>query len=525
MKKIIVVAIALISIAKAEAQTLKDAIKLTDNEQFDAATRAFKSLIQTSPTMGENYFYAGENYFKSEKLDSAQIMYTKGAEMNATYAVNFVGLGKVQWYKGKYDDAKANFLKATTMSNNKNALVLMKIAECYTQADKKDIMTAMTLLTAAAKLEPKNPEVFILTGDAYLENNNDGSNAIKNYEKAAELDKSSVKAILRIGQLYGHARNYNLALDYYKRAALIDSSFAPAYREQGELYYMAKQYSTAKAKYKRFLELSSNNLTARTRYASFLFLNKEYASAIGEIKEIQKSDTSNNVLNRLMAYCYFETNDFVNGVSKINTFFARAPKENTKIIASDYEYQGKLLIKTNSDSLGIEKLNKAIDMDTAKTDLYSEIASSYFKQKKYPQSISNYEKKIAMGKPTANDYFGLGRANYFSKDFVKADSAFAQVTRTNPDLSVGYLWRAKSNTQLDPNNEKALAKPYYEQFTAKVKPEEADKNKKDLIEAYSYLGYLSMKQKDNASAKTYWQKVIELDPANKKATDALGSFK
>ena len=106
-----------------------------------------------------------------------------------------------------------------------------------------------------------------------------------------------------------------------------------------------------------------------------------------------------------------------------------------------------------------------------------------------------------------------------------ADSAFAQVTRTNPDLSVGYLWRAKSNTQLDPNNEKALAKPYYEQFTAKVKPEEAEKNKKDLIEAYSYLGYLSMKQKDNASAKTYWQKVIELDPANKKATDALASFK
>ena len=426
MKKLILTSI-ILGVQLTQAQTLKDAMKLTDNEQYYAATRVFRNLIQQQPTLGENYFYMGENYFKSEKLDSAQIIYSKGAEVNASNAINFVGLGKVQWYRGKSDDAKANFAKALTMSNNKNALVMMKIAECYTQAEKKDLMTAFSLLTSAAKLEPKNAEVYILTGDAYLENNNDGSNAIKNYEKAAELDKSSVKAILRIGQLYGRARNYNLALDYYKKAALIDSSFAPAYREQGELYYMAKQYNVAKAKYKRFLELSSNNLDARTRYASFLFLSKEYANSIAEINEIQKLDTSSNILNRLLAYSYYETGDFPNGLSKSTTFFTRAAREMTKILAQDYEYNGKLLIKTGNDSLGIEKLNKALDMDTSKTDLYSEIASSYVKQKKYPQAISNYQKKITMGKPNPNDYFGMGRAYYFSKDFVKADSAFAQL--------------------------------------------------------------------------------------------------
>lgn len=43
------------------------------------------------------------------------------------------------------------------------------------------------LLTSAAKLEPKNAEVYILTGDAYLENNNDGSNAIKTTKKQLKL--------------------------------------------------------------------------------------------------------------------------------------------------------------------------------------------------------------------------------------------------------------------------------------------------------------------------------------------------
>lgn len=509
----------------AEAQSLKDAIKLTENEQFYAATRAFRNLIQQQPTVGENYFYMGENYFKSEKLDSAQIAYNKGAETNISNPINYVGIGKVDWYSGKFDAAKANFTKALTMSNNKNALVLMKIAECYTKAEKKDLMAAFSLLTAAAKLEPKNAEIYLLTGDAYLENNNDGSNAIKNYEKAAEIDKSSVQAILRMGQLYGRARNYNLALDYYKRAALIDSSFAPAYREQGELYYMAKQYNVAKAKYKRFLELSSNNLDARTRYASFLFLSKEYANAISEIKEIQKLDTSSNILNRLLAYSYYETGDFASGLSKSTTFFNRASIEKTKVLAQDYEYNGKLLIKSGNDSIGIEKLNKAIDMDTAKADLYSEIASSYMKQKKYALAISNYQKKITLGKPNANDYFGMGRAYYFSKDFVNADSAFAQIIKSNPTLPLGYLWRAKSNTQLDASNEKGLAKPYYEQFVSLVKPEELEKNKKDLIEAYSYLGFQAMKLKDTPTAKQHWQKVLELEPSNEKAKKAIESFK
>lgn len=508
-----------------QAQSLKDAIKLTDNEQYYAATRVFRNLIQQEPTVGENYFYMGENYFKSEKLDSAQIAYNKGSEINSTNAINFVGLGKVQWYSGKYEEAKVNFAKAQTMSANKNALVLMKIAECYTQADKKDLMTAFSLLTAAAKLEPKNAEIYILTGDAYLENNNDGSNAIKNYEKAAELDKASVKAVLRIGQLYGRARNYNLALDYYKKAALIDSTFAPAYREQGELYYMAKQYNIAKAKYKRFLELSSNNLDARTRYASFLFLSKEYANSIAEIKEIQKLDTSSNILNRLLSYSYYETGDFANGLSKSNTFFNRAATEKTNLLAQDYEYNGKLLIKTGNDSSGIDKLNKALDMDTTKTELYSEIASSYMKQKKYAQAIGSYQKKITLGRPNANDYFGMGRAYYFTKEFGKADTSFAQIIVSNPTLPLGYLWRAKSNTQLDQSNEKGLAKPFYEQFVSLVKPEEIDKNKKDLIEAYSYLGFQAMKQKDTALAKQNWQKLLEIDPTNDKAKKALDSFK
>ena len=46
------------------SQSLQDAIKLTESEQFEKASAAYLSLIQREPTQGDHYFFYGENYFK-----------------------------------------------------------------------------------------------------------------------------------------------------------------------------------------------------------------------------------------------------------------------------------------------------------------------------------------------------------------------------------------------------------------------------------------------------------------------------
>ena len=503
------------------AQTLKDAMRQTTNEQFETAEMSFKSLIEREPNNGEYYFYYGENFFKNDNLPMANTVYQKGVAVNASNPLNYVGLGKIQWYEKKEKEAKENFFKATTLSQSKNATVLMKIAEAFINADTKNLAEAMLLLNQAAKLEPKNPEVYILIGDAYLEQNN-GTEAIKNYDKATELDKASAKAILRIGQLYSRTKNYPLALDYYKRANSIDSLFAPAYRERAEIYNKAGQYQNAVAQYKKFLQLN-NNLSAKMRYAGFLYQAKQYKESIAQGSEVFKSDSGNVYLYRYLGYSYYENGEYQNGLNKMEGFFKKANNE-VKIIPLDYEYYGKLLVKTGKDSLGLLNLMKAAEMDTAKKDIYSDIGAAYLKLKKYPEAIASYNKKInASVKPSANDYFGLGRTYYYSKDFVNADSTFARITRSNPDFPLGYLWRAKANTQLDPKNEKWLAKPYYEMYISKIKPEEIEKNKKELVEANTYMGVYHMNNKDFVNAKMYFKKVQEYDPNNENAKKFLSS--
>lgn len=559
MKTKLFVSAAFLVTMGASAQTLQDAINKTENERYEAAAADFRALIQKEAAKGENYFFFGENYFKNNDLDSALLWYKKGAEVNATSPLNYVGIGKVYLWQGNEGEANTNLFKAKTLGA-KNAITMFKLGEAYTNAPKlKNLPEAINLINAGIKLDSKNPEGYILLGDALLEQNpTEGGPAITQYEKAYGLDKKSVKAILRIGKLYKRGRSYDLALNKYKEAEAIDAMFAPAYREKAELYHLAGQHSKAIENYKKYLELN-NSLSARDRYASFLFLNKQYSEAVTEIEEIQKKDANSPYLYRILSYAYYEMGDktdkeaYNKGLNALNTFFSKTEGKNFKYILDDYKYKGLLLSKTGKDSLGVIEIEKAIQMDAENSgDLYGEMAKIHVKAKKWMKAVEAYDKKAQMSKNglTGQDNFDLGRAYFFMggnvmkeasalKDaaaksakegeakalFVKSDTAFARLTKASPTFPAGYFWRGKANVQLDPKNETWAAKPHYEKGLELVKPEERGNAsfKNNVIEACEYLGYHFLKNNDNAKAKEYFTIINTLDPNNKKAKDFFAS--
>jgi tetratricopeptide (TPR) repeat protein len=511
----------------ANAQNLQEAITKTENERFDLAGAEFRQLISKEPTKGENYFYYGENFFKNSNPDSALIMYKKGTEVQPTNGLNFVGVGKVLLLQGKEADANTNLFKAKTLGV-KNANVLIELADAYITAPTKNPAQAVTLLDEALKLESKNAEAHILKGDALLElHPTEGGPAIKEYEEAQKLNPKSPKAVLRQGKLWSRSRNYQLALDKYKEAEKIDPTFAPAYIEKAELYHRANQDNNAVESAKKYLELNGNSRYAKGRYAGFLYENKQYADAIKQIEEILQKDTTDAYLYRLLGYAYDEmgnktdTAAYSKGSKAMAKFFQKTNSKNFNYIADDYKHKGILLSKTGKDSLGVVELEKAIALDATKNcELYGEIGKIWMKAKKYDKAIATYEKLPTCGKTlTGQNYYDLGRAYFYGpKDFVKADTCFSKLIQVSPPTyPVGYFWRGKTNVQLDPKNDKWLAKPYYEKALEVVKPEERMANKGNVIEACSYLGYYYVKLKDNEKAKPYWTIVKELDPNNEKA--------
>ena len=533
MKKTFVLAALFIAFGlSAFAQTREDAVRKTLNERYESAEADLKELIAREPANGDLYFAAGDNYLYWGEIEKAEAMYRKGMEVAPTNPSNYAGLGRVAYMR---DDAAVNtaqFAKAVEIMNAKGnkidkaikQLTYLKMAEVYTQGEKKNLEGAIGYINAAMPLNDKNPEVYIQLGDYYAER--DGmnlSNALMQYNKALEVSPKYTRAILRKGVLYVKVKNYDEGLNYYNEAIAVDPTFAPAYREKAELLYKAGRYNQAIEAYGKYLELN-NNCRVQQRYASFVFLTKEYAKAVTELEKALPCNPDNTFIYRLLAYSYFETGDYAKSTENLDKFFAIATeKGKPTLLGSDYAYRGKLLSKSGQDSLAIDVLKMAIEKDTAFIDGYSDVAAIYFKQKKYDKAAEYYQMKVDKSKEAGPlDFYYLGQARYYNKEYALSDSSFSKATSKYPDA---WFWRGRANNKLEVNPDApvGLGKPFHEAYIMKVgnDPKALEANKKNLIESYSYLALLYGKQKSFDCSKAALMKVLEMDAANKVANDLM----
>jgi tetratricopeptide (TPR) repeat protein len=169
-------------------------------------------------------------------------------------------------------------------------------------------------------------------------------------------------------------------------------------------------------------------------------------------------------------------------------------------------------------------LEKAFTLDTTNVDLLNEIAGLYLKVKKPQLAGDTYKLRIQNTNGSVNDYYKMGRAYLDAKNYAEADSAFAKVNRMNPDFEPAYAFRARIYSSLDPDSKAGLAKPFYETLIVKASADSV-KYSKDIIEAYSYLGYYSYLNKQYCESLGFFDKIIAIDPKNETALGALKDMK
>jgi tetratricopeptide (TPR) repeat protein len=108
---------------------------------------------------------------------------------------------------------------------------------------------------------------------------------------------------------------------------------------------------------------------------------------------------------------------------------------------------------------------------------------------------------------------------------MEADSAFTELSELQPNSTLGYLYAAKSRAQYDSTGAAGVAIPMYKKFV-EIALEDPEKNKKELIDAYDYLGQFALhKSNDLVAATQYFQKILELDPNNQRAKDFMDAVR
>ncbi|MEJ8803585.1 tetratricopeptide repeat protein [Pontibacter sp. H249] len=495
--------------------------KAVDLERYEEAKNYYKSQFG-SKDADKAYFAIGDIYLKTEKPDSAAYFFNQALTNNKKSSIAHVGLGKLELQKGN-EAAAENHFKNALKRGKKDSYVLTEIGEAYVTAPNASDATinkGVEYLKQAIERNKNNAEAQVVLGDAYLAMKK-GGEAMTAYDRAIQIDDRNAKAYLKRGQLYTSSRNYNEAEEAYKKVIEVDPNYAPAYRDLGELYYFAGQYDRALSTFQKYVDMSENTPETRAKYASFLFLTKNYDQTLKEVEQVLQKDPTNTVMNRLRAYSYLELGQPEKALEAMNSYLQKVDK--TKLIASDYEYYGKILGKNNQNKAAIDNLNKAISMDSSKVELYYDLANLYAKDKQFDKAIATYQEKQEKHGVANTDYFHIGNAHMMAEDYEKAAESYNKIIEANPTYAYAYIWRGRALYSQDPETEKGLAKPMYEEFI-KLAGNETEKYKKELIEANTYLGYYYYLKGERDNAVKHYTTVKQLDPANAQAEAALNEI-
>ncbi len=544
------------------AQSLADAKKAIDAEQYQKAKSMLKNLTVTQADKDENFFFLGWVYLKQDYADSAKAAFNKGIAVNSKSALNYAGLGAVAHEEKDNATATTNFNQAIAMAG-KNGKPYLYVGLAYLlplngssigpngpTIAPADADAAIAVLNKGVVISPKDAELLVALGDAYRSQLK-STDAYNQYSSALILDPKSAAADVAEGVLWRFADNFEDSEKQFQAALAIDANYGPAYREWAETdlrwaYTHPDQHDVKIAQaadnYKKYISLTDYSVESQMRYADFLIDAKDYVTLQKVSTDLSSSKNSNLRVYRYLAYAALENKDYPSGLTAINKWINEAgPK---RIIPRDYLVKGRLEMGSKNDSLGVMDLRKALELDTTQVDLYGDIAKSLYASGKYVEAGDAYKIYVEKShQAKLGDYFREGLSYYLAYDaqstafsatnaaatkapkpdstlLIKADTAFSYVEHKAPTPNITvvlYHAYVKDLQESDRNNIKGLAKPYYEQYIqlvlAKGTPDA--KTKSSLANAYVYLGtYAQYKEKDEAKALDLYTKARDNDPDN-----------
>ncbi|WP_419788820.1 tetratricopeptide repeat protein [Mucilaginibacter sp. X4EP1] len=539
------------------AQSLADAKKAIDAEQYQKAKSMLKNLTTTQADKDENYFYLGWVYLKQDYVDSAKATFNKGIAVNPKSALNNVGLGAVAHVEKDANTAATDFTTATTLAGKSSTPYLYAglsyllpvsgnaVNATGSAVAPADADAAIAILNKGKVVNPKDAVLLVALGDAYRSQlkSNDAYTA---YSAALAIDPKLPSANVSTGVLWRYADNFEDSEKQFQAALAIDPNYGPAYRELAEtnIREASKDAATYDVKtkaavenYKKYISLTDYSVETQMRYADFLIRTKDYVTLQKVATDLSASANSNLRVYRYLGYAAYENKDYQSALTALNKWTSTADPK--RLIPNDYLYLGRTEIALKQDSLGIRDLRKALTLDTSQVDIYGEIAKSLYASSKYidaGDAYHTYAQRSSQAKLTDHFYEGFSYYQAYKDQLIKAqtiktikpdstllakaDSAFTYVERKLPTPNGQIIYfhaNVKDFEEGDRNNIKGLAKPLYEQYiqvvTAKGAPD--DKTKGYLAAAYVYLGnYAEYKDKDEAKALDLYTKAKELDPTN-----------
>ena len=539
--------------ASAFAQGYRDGIEYYKADRVAQAEELLlRNLNNPDTDKAASYFYLGQisidRYNHSVRLgktDASNLTkaaqyFADGIKANPEYPFNYVGEGQLDLMKGDPKAAESKFKQADKLSK-KDAGVPTAIARAYYSVDPNVYAKQMQKYLGEAKklvinrvagkrdFKENDADYYMLEGDILYNSANGDSrivgDACNMYEQAIGIDPTTGEGYVKYADSFFTIKRNDYALSKLEEMLSNNPHSALALRELAEKLYADGQVAKATEMYSKLLQNPNHFDQDETRYMVLLYFNKDYQNGYDQATKLLATDPKNFTAQRFQYIFANELgkdnlvqlaegllanksaeNKFATGdYSMIATDFMKAGRneEAYKVLemgAQDYPDQPSMLKGASDAYKAAEQYDKAADMMAAYIDKMEKTEEGANGADLYTLSTLALVAGSDNTKPDAQQkYWPMAREAARKSLPLLADESKYMAARRMGDVD-RYS-----------KNEDAAVETYKEaiKYMEDANVTDDAKAAKDMLRFITVYYY---NKKDNANAKVYLDKFLQIEP-------------
>ena len=301
----------------------------------------------------------------------------------------------------------------------------------------EDLIQALQILNpqyqfTPTKEEPLNAEEYFGKGLGWAELTN-FHKAIKNYDKAIELDPQYANAYNNRGIAKKNLGDYAGAIADYDKAIELDPQNAYVYVERAGAKALVDDVG-AIADYNKAIELEPQFTPTFYFFRAVAKASlKDYKGAIADYDKLIEWEPQFSCHYLARAEAKECLNDYAGAIADYNKAIELDPK-NKKY----YYNRGKAKQNLKDYAGAIADYDKAIELDPKYINAYNNRGNAKYNLKDYAGAIADYDKAIELDSKDAVYYNNRGNAKYNLKDYAGAIADYGKAIELDPKYTRAY---------------------------------------------------------------------------------------
>jgi tetratricopeptide (TPR) repeat protein len=461
------------------------------------------------------------------------------------YAFALAKIAESYAKEGVVDTSKAlPLIRQAVTIDSKNKDIYFIAGDIYMMVN--DGSNAIKNYNLAQFADPNSPTAYMKIGYVYSKARA-FTQAIQNFEEAIQLNANYAPAYRELGQLYWRVGRLEQSKTNFKKYLDLTAGNIPAKTRYVNSLFYAGDYDEVIKNVEEVLAVDKSRgyMNRLAGYSYYEKANPDYDKALSYMETLFKTVAPEYILQKdhyYMARILLKKNqNYPKMLDELNNLKTQLDKAKSRLAAATAaekaknkamvdELSGKVAELENSVSKsnkeidrGFEEYNKAFNFKRPDKNaalapqdkaLLGEIANNYYAYRRYVDAAKTWAKLIDPTKENnVTEYMQIGRAYINGERYKSADSVFSMVLKKSPDYIPAYLWIARTYSKMDPDTKQGLAKPKFEKLLS-VAEKDSLKNEAEIVEALKYLGYYSMESGNYTRSKDYYNRLINLNPAN-----------